>query len=157
MSRDSSNITQSEALRVATTRQGSTENIISSRSNEAYRLSSCSTPTICLSESAANTEPQSVSVVAPFRYDVTLRGVLDLFHIKNFSNASEEELMFLFGLHFSLCTAAKKLARELDGKADHHRLLEQAQKRFAELKTAIAEDNSGEPLIRIALLVVCNS
>jgi hypothetical protein len=43
---------------------------------------------------------------------------LDFFHIENFSNASEEEVMFFFGLHFELCMAAKKSARELNGKAD---------------------------------------
>ena len=65
-----------------------------------------------------STEPRSVSVNMPFRYDVTLREVLDLFHIENFSNASEEEVMFFLGLHFDLCIAAKKLARELGAKSD---------------------------------------
>ncbi len=36
-------------------------------------------------------------------------------------------------------------------------IVEQSQTRFAELKTAIAEDNSDEPLIRIVHQVVCNS
>ena len=58
------------------------------------------------------------SVVAPLKFDATLSGVLDLFHIENFSNPSEEEIVFLFSLYSDLCSAAKKLARELDGKAD---------------------------------------
>ena len=65
-----------------------------------------------------STEPKSVSFGVPFRYDVTLRGILDLFHIENFSNASEEEVTFFFELHFDLCTAAGKLARESNGGAD---------------------------------------
>jgi hypothetical protein len=68
--------------------------------------------------SAASTTPRSIPIDTPFRYDVTLNGVLELFHIENFSNVSEEEAVFLFRLHFDLCTAAKKLARESSGKAD---------------------------------------
>lgn len=49
---------------------------------------------------------------------MTLRGVLDFFHIENFSNASEEEVMFFFGLHFQVCAQAKLLAREFEGKSD---------------------------------------
>jgi hypothetical protein len=44
--------------------------------------------------------------------------VLDFFRIQNFSNASEEEVKFFFELHFDLCMAAKKLAKQYEGKAD---------------------------------------
>ena len=118
MSSDSSNITQSVLSRVAKTRQGSTESIASSKSNEAYLSVSSKIPIDTLSTSAISTRPRSVCVTAPSRYDVTLRGVLDLFHIENFSNASEEEVMFLFSLYSVLCIEAKKLARDLNGEAD---------------------------------------
>lgn len=118
MSRDSSNTAQSDASRVATMRQGSTENVASSSPNEAYRLPSCETPIVSHSASTLSTKPKRTSVTVPFRYDVTLSGVLDLFQIENFSNASEEEVIFLFSLYSDLCTAAKNLAKELDGKAD---------------------------------------
>ena len=118
MSIDSSKISQSALLRVATTRQGSTENTDPSRSNAAYLSPSHRTPTISDSGSTFNTHPRSVSFNAPFRYDVTLIGVLDFFHIENFSNASEEEVMFFFGLHFQICAQAKLLAREFGGRSD---------------------------------------
>lgn len=118
MSINSSKITQSALLRVATTRQGSTENTDPSRPNEAYLSPSYKIPTLSSAASNFSTEPRSVSVDMPFRYDVTLREVLDLFQIENFSNASEEEVMFFLGLHFDLCIAAKKLARGLGGKSD---------------------------------------
>lgn len=118
MSTDSSKITQSALLRVATTRQGSTENTDPSRPNEAYLSPSHRTPTISDWGSAFSTHPRSVSFSAPFRYDVTLRGVLDFFHTENFLNASEEEVMFFFGLHFEICAQAKLLAMEIEGKSD---------------------------------------
>jgi hypothetical protein len=49
---------------------------------------------------------------------VTLNDVLRFFHAQNLSNASDEEAMFFFHLHFQLLANAKILAREAHGNCD---------------------------------------
>jgi hypothetical protein len=49
---------------------------------------------------------------------VTLSQVLEIFHVENFSNASDEEAMFFFRLFFRLCANAKSMTQEGDGKCD---------------------------------------
>jgi hypothetical protein len=116
----SSKTIQSDSFRVATSRDSSIENAASSKSKGAALCitSGFESPTCEASGSAQNILPTSTSVVFPSTIRVTLSGVLDFFHVSNFSNASEEEAIFFHSLFFHLCAKAKVLAREADGKCD---------------------------------------
>jgi len=62
------------------------------------------------SSSMADTVPVSVSGFSPFVSTVTFKTVLDFFHIRNLSNASFEEAIFLHLLYGHLATEARMLA-----------------------------------------------
>ncbi len=116
----SSNTSQSDSSRATDIRVGSTENTDPDNSNFliASRSSRDDIPTTASAESRATTEPKRTSVVLPMMMTVTLSDVLEFFHMDNFSNASEEEAMFLHALHFKLLANAKILACEAEGRCD---------------------------------------
>lgn len=60
--------------------------------------------------STTATTPTKVSGVPPFVSSVTFKTVLDFFHIRNLSNASLDEAIFLHILYGSLATQAELLA-----------------------------------------------
>lgn len=116
---ESSKTIQSESLRVATTRLGSTENTEPSKSKSLNECGADPTvPTIDSSSSIEYTRQDKTSIVFPRVMFVTLNGLLKFFHIENFENASDEETIFLGRLQFNMKANIKMLARELDGKAD---------------------------------------
>jgi hypothetical protein len=115
----SSNTIQSDSLRVATSRFGSIEKTQSSTSKSLYEcIAEPTVPTMEASSSVPYTRTNKTSVVFPLTMTWTLSGVLEFFHIRNFSNASEDEAMFFLQLHFKLLANAKILAREGEGKCD---------------------------------------
>jgi hypothetical protein len=67
------------------------------------------------SSSTAETTPVNFSGIPPFVTTVTLRTVLDFFHIRNLSNISLDEVIFLHVLYGSLATQARMLAAILPG------------------------------------------
>lgn len=66
---------------------------------------------------------------------VTLSQILEVFHVKNFSNASDKEAMFFFNLWFRLWANAKTLTKDADGECD----------RAAQAFIAAMEDIAGPP------------
>ncbi len=50
--------------------------------------------------------------------EVSFKGMCEFFHIENFENASEEEVIFLRHLEFRLQASIHHLADEANGKAD---------------------------------------
>jgi hypothetical protein len=116
---NSSKTIQSDSLRVATTRLGSTANTQSSTSNSLNEcIADPTVPTTDNSSSIVYTRPDNTSIVFPFTMTVTRKGLFKFFHVENFENASEEEVMFLAKLHFNMHANVKMLAREAGGKAD---------------------------------------
>jgi hypothetical protein len=115
----SSNVSQSNSFLVASSRDGSTENAESSILNRAnLRRVSTANATNPASASVAPIRPSKTAVVFPPSMTVTLNGVLDFFHVSNFSNASDEEAIFFHSLFFHLEAKAKILAREANGNCD---------------------------------------
>jgi hypothetical protein len=114
----SSKTIQSDSLRVATNRVGSTENTESAISNVSYSLTPVQIPTNDSSESSVSMRPENTAMVFPRTMTVTLTGLLRFFHIENFENASEVEANFLRLLHFNLHANIKRLAREAQGSCD---------------------------------------
>jgi hypothetical protein len=117
---DSSKIIQSDSFRVATTRDGSIENAASSKSSAAAlcMTDGSNIPTCDASGSAQNILTNNTSSVLPPTIKVTLSGVLDLLHISNFSNASDDEAIFFYSLFFHMNAKAKVLARRGNGTCD---------------------------------------
>jgi hypothetical protein len=62
------------------------------------------------SSSTTATLPMNVSGIPPFVTSVNFSTVLEFFHIRNFSNASLDEAIFLHILYGSLATQARLLA-----------------------------------------------
>lgn len=115
----SSNTIQSDPLRVATTRVGSTENTepLSSKSLKECGASP-TTPTMSDSSSIPYIRTDNTSDVFPWMITVTPKGLFKFFHVENFENASDEEVMFLAQLQFRMHANVRMLAREACGKAD---------------------------------------
>lgn len=115
----SSKISHSTSSRETTILPGSQENSACPTSNipneciavptRSILESSSSTPQI-RAENAFSGWPRSITV--------TVNDVLRLFHVENFSNASEDEIMFFFHLFSEWTGAAKRLARDANGKCD---------------------------------------
>src|SRR5208337_1195976 len=113
----SSKISHSASSRVTTALHDSMEKTASPTSNCRY-LPPAIIPTSGASGSSASMRPEKVSSGFPRSITVTLNDVLRFFHVENFSNASEEEAIFFFRLHFLVHARAKVLARESKGVCD---------------------------------------
>lgn len=77
---------------------------------QAFRVLGSKNPTENVSSITDTTSPVSMFGYPPFVRTVTFKTVLDFFHIRNLSNASTEEAIFLHVLYSSLATQARMLA-----------------------------------------------
>jgi len=108
---NSSNRTQPISC-VAITERASTLKDASLRSiRENFRDASSVTPTRSRDSSTENTCPCQISGTPPFVKTVTLKTVLEFFHVANLENAiARDEAIFLYLLYSQLATQAELLA-----------------------------------------------
>ena len=107
----SSNITFPNLGSVTSTRRGSTAKSDSLRSSggKNVRVASSIKPTTSSSKSTWSIDPVKWSS-APLSYTVSLKTVLEFFHISNLRNASLDEAIYLHTLYSHLLTQARLLA-----------------------------------------------
>lgn len=105
-------------VRETTTRVGSREKTAPPKSKSAYCFGPDKKPTNETSESRVSILPVKTTGDLPCSMTVNFNDVLRYFHIENLSNASEDESMFFFHLHFRLLASAKILNRESNGNTD---------------------------------------
>jgi hypothetical protein len=111
----SSNFNESSPRRASNTRFPIRKETPARSSRGSQRSLLTKNPTSPESESVAMICPLSISGFPPFVTMVSLKEVLDFFHISNLANASSEEAIFLHVLYGSLATQARLLAAILPG------------------------------------------
>lgn len=129
----SENRSQSDPSRVAITRSDEQDNSASSRSScLSSRVREIKNPNCEVSGCHAPIIPSQTSFL-PSSMRVSLSGVLDFFHIKNFSDASDDEFMFFSTVWFEMLACAKREGRARNGNCDRaHKALLHSVVNFCE-------------------------
>jgi hypothetical protein len=118
MDSSSSKTSQTDPCCAAATFFDSTENTESSKSSRSVPFSDEDIPIQPVDGSKSVIRQGYGREGFPLCQTVTLSDVLSFFHLENFPNATEVEVMFLFHLHFRVHVAARQLAREAQGECD---------------------------------------